>query len=73
MPVSARRITSTNTTTEDLTRSIVDTDAANRARTVLRDRLERLLAERPGDLSEIMQLLTEIARVQGEIDAGLEP
>ena len=56
--------------TEDLTRSIVDTGAALRAKTLLRDRLEKLLAERPGKLSDLLDLETEIAKVQGEIDAG---
>jgi hypothetical protein len=64
------RLTSTSTSTEDLTRSIVDTEATNRARVVLRDRLERLLAERPGDLSDVMALQQQIAAVQGQIDAA---
>ena len=64
------RLTSTSTSTEDLTRSIVDTEATNRARVVLRDRLEKLLAERPGDLSDVMALQQQIAAVQGQIDAA---
>jgi hypothetical protein len=64
------RINATATSTQDLTREIVDTDAANRARMVLRDRLERLLAERPGDLSEVMQLQQQITEVQGQIDSA---
>lgn len=58
------------TTTEDLTRQIIDTDAAIRARFLLRQRLEQLLATRPGKLSELIELEQELARVQGEIDAA---
>jgi len=55
---------------EDLTRSIVDTGAAVRAKTMLRDRLEQLLAQRPGKLSELLELEQNIATVQGDIDAS---
>ena len=55
--------------TEDLSRSIVDTGAELRAKTLLRDRLEKLLAERPGKLAELLELEKSIAEVQGEIDA----
>lgn len=54
---------------EDLTRAIVDSDAALRARTTLRTRLEALLATRPGELSDLLEVERELARVQGEIDA----
>jgi hypothetical protein len=64
------RITRTVTETEDLTRSIVDTDARLRAQTRLRDRLENLLASRPGNLEELLELERELARVQGEIDSA---
>lgn len=54
---------------EDLSRQIVDSEAALRARTTLRDRLQGLLASRPGKLSELLEVERELARVQGEIDA----
>ncbi len=54
---------------EDLTRAIVDTEAALRAKKSLRDRLEALLASRPGKLQELLEVERELARVQGEIDA----
>lgn len=57
------------TTTEDLTRAIVDTQAALRAKIALRDRLQRLLESRPGRLSDLLDVERELARVQGEIDA----
>ena len=54
---------------EDLTRQIVDTEAAVRARTALRDRLQAILATRPGKLSDLLEVEKELARVQGELDA----
>jgi hypothetical protein len=62
------RIRARSTTTEDLTRAIVDTEARLRAKRTLRDRLERLLASRPGRLSDLLQVEDALARVQGEID-----
>ncbi len=63
------RVLSQATTTEDLTRSIVDTEAHLRAQTELRDRLEQLLRSRPGRLSDLLDVEREFARVQGEIDS----
>ena len=63
------RVLSQATTTEDLTRSIVDTEAHLRAQTALRDRLQQLLQSRPGRLSDLLEVERELARVQGEIDA----
>jgi hypothetical protein len=57
------------TSTEDLTRAIVDTEARLRATRALRDRLQRLLESRPGRLSDLLEVERELARVQGEIDA----
>ncbi len=63
------RSLSSNTQTEDLTRSIVDSEATLRAQTTLRDRLQTLLATRDGRLADMLQIETELARVQGQIDA----
>ncbi len=63
------RVISQTTNTEDLTRSIVDTEARLRAQTALRDRLQQLLRSRPGRLSDLLEVERELARVQGEIDA----
>ena len=63
------RVLSANVQSEDLTRAIVDSDAALRARTTLRTRLEQLLATRQGSLSDLLEVERELARVQGEIDA----
>lgn len=63
------RITSQSTSTEDLTRAIVDTEARLRALTSLRDRLQELLRSRPGRLADLLEVERELARVQGEIDS----
>jgi hypothetical protein len=63
------RVTGQTTTTEDLTRAIVDTEATLRAKRGLRDRLQQLLATRPGDLADLLAVERELARVQGEIDS----
>ena len=63
------RVVSQTVETEDLTRSIVDTGAALRAKTLLRERMEKLLAERPGKLADLVELEKNVAEVQGEIDA----
>ena len=51
---AAGRVTSQWTTTEDLTREIVDTEATLRAKRALRDRLQQLLATRPGSLADLL-------------------
>ena len=63
------RIADSRVESEDLTRQIVDTEAAVRARTALRDRLQAILATRPGKLSDLLEVEKELARVQGELDA----
>lgn len=63
------KTTSTNVSTEDLTRSLIDTEARLRAATTLRDRLQALLATRPGRLSDLLDVERELARVQGDIDS----
>ena len=63
-------MTSQWTSTEDLTRLIVDTEATLRAKRALRDRLQQLLATRPGSLADLLGVERELARVQGEIDAS---
>ncbi|MBX7248140.1 MAG: DUF4349 domain-containing protein [Caulobacteraceae bacterium] len=63
------KLANTSVQAEDLTRAIVDTEAALRAKTTLRSRLEQLLATRNGSLSDLLETERELARVQGEIDA----
>jgi hypothetical protein len=58
-----------NTTAEDLTVQIIDTEATLRAKTALQARLEKLLADRPGKLGELLETETALANVNGEIDS----
>ncbi|HZZ34856.1 MAG TPA: DUF4349 domain-containing protein, partial [Caulobacteraceae bacterium] len=43
-------------------------EAALRAKTTLRDRLQQILATRPGDVSDLMEVETRLSEVQGAID-----
>lgn len=63
-------VASSKVETEDLTRSIVDTEARLRAGRLLRTRLEALIASRPGNLQQLLEIERELARVGGEIDAA---
>ena len=63
------RVADAVTESEDLTRSLIDTEARLRAQTTLRDRLQGLLATRNGSLEDLLKVETELARVQGQIDA----
>ncbi len=62
-------IVNRQTTAEDLTVSIVDTDARLNAQLLLRQRLEDLLSNRPANLGELLETQRELARVNGEIDS----
>lgn len=64
------RIADSSTTSEDLTRALIDTEAHLRAKTALRDRLQTMLATREGNLQTVLEVERELARVQGEIDAA---
>lgn len=54
---------------EDLTRAIIDTDARLTAQSTLRDRLENLLENREGELADLLATERELARVNGQIDS----
>ncbi|WP_309645396.1 DUF4349 domain-containing protein [Phenylobacterium sp.] len=64
------RLVRASVASEDLSREIVDTEAMLRAKTTLRDRLQGLLASRPGKLADLVELERELARVQGELDSA---
>jgi len=64
------RVDTSDVTSEDLSREIVDTEAQLRAKVTLRDRLQALLAGRPGRLADLLSVERELARVQGEIDSA---
>ena len=53
---------------EDLSKSIVDTEARLQARTVLRDRLMDVLRNRRGTVSELVAAERGLAQVNEEID-----
>ncbi|MBA3068567.1 MAG: DUF4349 domain-containing protein [Hyphomonas sp.] len=57
------------TTAEDLTVSIIDTDARLKSQILLQGRIEQLLADRPGNLGELLETQRELARINGEIDS----
>jgi hypothetical protein len=63
------RIDSSTTQAEDLTTQIVDISARLNSNKTLRDRLQALLRDRPGRLSDLLEIERELARVQGEIDS----
>jgi hypothetical protein len=63
------RILTSETKAEDLARSLVDTQAAVRAETALRDRLQTLLETHPGKLSDLLDVEKELAAAQGQLDA----
>ena len=62
-------VTTRQTTAEDLTVTIIDTDARLKAQILLQERIEELLADRPGNLGELLETQRELARVNGEIDS----
>lgn len=64
------RMTSNSVSAEDLTRSILDTDARLKAQTTLRNRLQGLLETRNAKLPDLLALERELARVQGEIESA---
>lgn len=63
------RVALAATDSEDLSRSLSDTEAQMRALATLRDRLQQLLATRSAPLEQLLQTERELARVQGELDA----
>jgi hypothetical protein len=54
---------------EDLTTQIVDGEARLNSLKTMRDRLVELLRDRPGRLSDLLEIEREMARVQAEIDS----
>lgn len=58
-----------NTSAEDLTRQIIDTDAQLTAQETLKTRLEDLLTNRDGSLADLLATERELARVNGTIDS----
>ncbi|WP_296599056.1 DUF4349 domain-containing protein [Phenylobacterium sp.] len=63
------RMVTADTTSDDLSRNIVDTEAALRSQVILRDRLEATLKTRKGKVSELFEMEQQLAQVRGQIDA----
>ena len=57
-------------TARDVTAEFVDTEARLASRRTLEERLLELLAERPGELKDVLDLERELARVRGEVEAA---
>lgn len=64
------RISEFRMESDDLSRSIIDTEAHLRAQTTLRDRLQDLLTTRTAKVGELLEIERELARVQGELDSA---
>jgi hypothetical protein len=62
------KVDQAGTVGEDLSQSIVDTEAAQRARAAELERLHELMDRQTRDLDDTLQVEQEITRVQGEID-----
>ena len=57
-------------TARDVTAEFVDTESRLANRRKLEERLLELLAERPGELKDVLELERELARVRGEIETA---
>jgi hypothetical protein len=66
--VGGRTITA-DTSSDDLSRNIVDTEASLRSQVILRDRLEDALKTRKAKVSELFEMEQQLAEVRGQIDA----
>ena len=62
------QVEAANTAAEDLTRAMVDNQAALHAKTRLRNRLEKEVETRSGKISDAVEADKAAAEVQGEID-----
>ena len=60
---------SSNESAEDLTVQIIDGEARLNSMKTMRDRLQELLRDRPGRLSDLLEIEREFARVQADIDS----
>lgn len=63
------RMVTSDTSSDDLSGDMVDTEAALRSQVVLRDRLEATLRSRSAKVSELFEMEQQLAQVRGQIDA----
>lgn len=64
------RVVKSSAVTEDLSRQLVDTEAALRAKTLLAERLEGLLAHHQGRLADLLDVEKQLTDTRGQIDAA---
>lgn len=64
------RMSAHSITSEDLSLNIVDTEARLNNKLALRDRLQEIIRQRPGKISELIEAETQLAQVQADIDAA---
>lgn len=69
LETASGEITYRNTSAEDLTGTIIDTDARLNAQRTLQARLETLLERRDGELADLLAIERELARVTGEVES----
>ena len=62
-------VTARSTSSQDLTRTIIDTASRLEAQRTLQGRLQGLLERRDGTLSDLLEIERELARVTGEIES----
>jgi len=60
---------STNRGTEELTAQIVDNEARLRSMTAHRDALQKMVEDKPGRLSDLLEIQQALAQAQGDIDS----
>jgi hypothetical protein len=59
----------TNRSAEELTAQIVDNEARLKSMTAHRDALQKMLEDRPGKLSDLLEIRQALAQAQGDIDS----
>lgn len=64
------RIARHSVESEDLSLQIVDTEARLKNKEALRDRLAEIVRSRPGKIADLVEAETQLAQVQGDIDAA---
>jgi uncharacterized membrane protein YdbT with pleckstrin-like domain len=64
------RISQHSVESEDLSLQIVDTEARLKNKEALRDRLAEIIKSRPGKIADLVEAETQLAQVQGDIDAA---
>ena len=60
---------STNRGAEELTAQIVDNEARLRSMTAHRDALQKMIEDKPGRLSDLLEIQQALAQAQGDIDS----